>query len=241
VPPAPTPPGFQPRLPSEDAISEQVNGEPAGDAINGVTIIIGYRDAKGEASTRQVSCIRIENSKGKRYLRAFCHQRRALRTFLIERIDEVLDAETGEVINVGSIYFAAYADDRISETSLGWGLSPMQRAELGAALTVLTFLSRCDGRMHAAELAEIESFAASWWIRTEIRADYPEVDIIAHIRRLAPDPEAFFVAAERVWSNTVLASLVGGYTRRVIEADDQIAKEEAHWISRLAAWLETAD
>src|SRR3990167_6955644 len=63
------------------------------------------------------------------------------------------------------------------------------------ALPALFFLSRCDGHVDAAENDEIDTFTASWWIRAEIHAPFPEADISAHIRRMAPDVEAFERAA----------------------------------------------
>lgn len=240
TPPAVSPRGFKAQLPQHDDDEFEDGDQSSGDSVNGLTVIICYRDSKGAASTRQISCVRIEVGKGKRYLRAFCHHRRALRMFLIDRIDTVSDAETGEELADGDEFFGQYADDRISASPPGWGLSPVQRADLGAGLTVLTFLSRCDGKMHPLEEHEIDTFTSAWWIRAEIRADLPEGDIAAHSRRLAPDVEAFALAAERVRGNRILAPLVAGYARRVVEADDVIAKEEGYWISRLADWLEDA-
>lgn len=242
VPQAPTPRGFIPRMPAEDfdeALAEEKETAfgSGGDSVNGLTVIIAYRDAKGASSLRQVSCVRMEVGNNKRYLRAFCHQRRAQRIFLLTRIEAVHDVETGEELADGPSYFAQFSDDRISESSLGWGLSPVQRADLGAGLTALIFLSRCDGHVDLAENDEIETFTAAWWIRAEIRADLPESDIAAHIRRMAPDAEAFVIAAQRIHASASLRPLVTGYAKRVIEADGRIAPEEHHWISRYVDWM----
>lgn len=241
APPAVKPRGFMPNLPPKDDSDFDGYGESLGDSINGLTVIIDYRDAKGQASTRQVSCVRIENAGGKRYLRAFCHQRRALRVFLIDRIRAVMDAETGEELTNGDAFFDQYINDRITNSPLGWGLSPIQRADLGAGLSVLTFLARCDGHIHPSELDEIETFIAAWWMRAEISAEIPEQDIAAYARRLAPDVEAFVIAAQRVGSDALLRQLIAGYARRVVEADGIIAAEERHWIRRLVEWLMVAD
>ena len=236
-PPAPVPKGFAPKLSPVDADSFTGKSVVVGESVNGLTVIIDYRDAKGASSTRQISCIRIENGAGKRYLRAFCHQRRALRMFLVERIDAVIDAETGELLAAGDAFFRDYGDDRIGQTAPGWGLSVQKRADLGAGLTSLIFLSRCDGQMHPAEVDEVETFASAWWMRAEIRSPMPEADIFAHAKRLAPDVEAFVLAAHRVRSEPQLARLVAGYARRVIEEDGRLAPEELHWIERLIGWL----
>lgn len=239
VPYAVTPPGFLPSLPEVDDVDEFMGDEAEGESINGLSIVIEYRDAKGANSTRQVSCIRIERGAGKRYLRAFCHHRRQQRLFVIERVISVIDAETGEVLAGGAAFFADFTDDRISQSPPGWGLSPIQRADLGAGLAALIFLSRCDGEMHEAEIEEVETFVAAWWIRAEIKAEIPERDIAEYARRLAPDVEGFVLAAMRIRANPVLRPLVLGYARRVVEADGRVAPEENHWIPRLMSWIET--
>jgi hypothetical protein len=243
VPQAPSPSDFAPRLPAED-FDETPAGLPMvrpneGESVSGLTVIIAYHDAKGAASLRQVSCVRIETGEGKLYLRAFCHHRRAQRVFLLTRIKAVHDAETGEELADGIEYFAQFADDRISDSPLGWGLSPVQRADLGAGLAALIFLSRCDGHVDPAENDEIETYLASWWIRSEIRAALPEREIAHYVRRLAPDAEAFVIAAQRIRRSESLRALVAGYARRVVEADGRIAPEEHYWITKLVQWLDS--
>ena len=241
VPQAPSPKDFSPRLPAEDFDETPADMPVArpneGESVNGLTIIIAYCDAKGATSLRQVSCIRIETGGGKRYLRAFCHHRRAPRVFLLTHINAVHDAETGEELADGLDYFAQFADDQISDSPLGWGLSPTQRTDLGAGLTALTFLSRCDGHVDPAENGEIETYVASWWIRSDIRAALPEREIAHYVRRLAPDAEAFVIAAQRIRRSDSLRALVAGYARRVVEADGRIAPEEHYWIAKFVQWL----
>lgn len=236
-PTARSPAGFRPVLPLEEAGDPVLYGENAGEAINGLSVIIEYRDAKGIASIRQISCIRIEEGHGKQYLRAFCHQRRALRVFIIQQIAAVIDIETGELLSAGEEYFSQFTDKQIAASHLGWGLSPKQRADLGAGLTMLTFLSRCDGRIHPAETEEIDTFVAAWWMRAEIWGEIPEEEINAYSRRLAPDVEAFLAAARRVGQSESLSSLVASYAMRVIVADEIIADEERRWVSQVVDWL----
>ena len=250
VPPAPSPPGFAARVPAEDADTAPGAGartasasrarDCAGESVAGLTLIIEYRDGKGAESMRQISCIRIEFLRGERYLRAFCHTRKQQRAFRIDRIETVIDAETGETLTDGDHYFAAFADDRVSAAPMGWGLSVQQRARLAAGLNVLTFLSRCDGHCHPAERDEIDSFAASWWIRAGIAAPMPEAEIFDYARRLAPDAEAFLLAAQRVRRCKLTRPLVGGYVQRLIEADGRIAPEEHDWVLQLIDWWNEA-
>lgn len=243
APVAPSPPDWAPRLPSFDGAPELIaiddpNAVPVGDAIRGLTIILNYIDAEGAESTRQVSCSRLICEYGSLYLRAFCHQRRAPRKFRTDRIAGVYDAVTGEHLGPGGDYFAAYLADRVGDGAGEWGLLPGQRSALGAALIVLTFLSRCDGQCHRLESEEIDTFVAGWWMRAEIDAPFPEQDVAARVRRLAPDVEAFELAANHVKYDRTLRPIVSGYARRLVAADQRIAAQEQGWIGRLIEWWE---
>lgn len=242
VPPAPSPPGFAAKLPPLEGkprlrIVQDADAVPVGEAVHGLTVILQYVDAEGVETVRQVSCSRIVNSGGVTYLRSFCHARRAPRSFMIARIAGVFDAVTGEELGTGPGYFETYLGARVAGAAGEWGLTADQRAELGAGLCVLTFLSRCDGDLHPEEIAEIETFAAGWWMRAEIAAPFPEADVAARARRLAPDIEAFEMAARQVrFARRVLRPMVAGYARRLIEADGRIAPEEQDWIRMLIGW-----
>ena len=236
APAAPRPPGFVARVPVDDFHGGRKDGHPIGESVSGMTVIFDYRDSRGAESRRQVSCIRIESQGGTRYLRAFCHTRTKQRLFRLDRIELVSDAVTGELLTDGPGYFGDFADDRVSTARYGWGLSVQKRAMLGAGLTVLTFLSRCDGQMHPAEIDEIETFAAAWWMRAGPDAAMPEADIYDHARKLARDVEAFVLAAERVRGCATTGPLVTGYARRLVEADGRISPEEHHWITKLIKW-----
>src|SRR4051794_15446885 len=74
------------------------------EAISGVSCIIRYIDAKGAPSERRVTCHRFEEAKGLRYLRGFCHERSAVRTFRADRVAAVIDLHTGEIWEPGALF-----------------------------------------------------------------------------------------------------------------------------------------
>ncbi|KJS37604.1 MAG: hypothetical protein VR70_12130 [Rhodospirillaceae bacterium BRH_c57] len=76
-----------PRLLSFDA--------PPGTSLIGMAFGIEYRGTKGASSRRWVTVRKIDAEKGK--LSAYCWQRRALRTFNLDRIQDVVDG-AGEVM-----------------------------------------------------------------------------------------------------------------------------------------------
>lgn len=245
APVAPSPPGWAPRLPASDDPPELiVVGDPAAIPIDhglrGLSLILDYVDMANVQTTRKVSCSRLVREHGELYLRAFCHHRRAPRKFRVDRISGVYDVVTGENMGTGDDWFAANITDRTLVAAGEWGLLPRQREALGAGMIVLTFLSRCDGECHPAEVEEVEGFARGWWIRNEITAEFPEAAIADRARRLAPDVEAFEHAAHLARGDRVLRPLSAGYARRLIEADGRIAQAEHDWITRLISWWEAA-
>lgn len=245
APPAPSPPGWRAALPAMDSPTETAAiDDPEAiviaPGIRGLTLILNYTDAHDAVSTRQVSCSRIAREYGQLYLRAFCHQRRAPRKFHLSRIAGVYDAVTGELLGTGVAFFDKHISDRTALAAGEWGLLPGQREALGAGLIVLTFLSRCDGQCHPLERDEIETFAAGWWIRSEISASFPEEAVAERARRMAPDVDAFEYAARFARGDRLLRPMLAGYARRLIEADGRIAQAEHDWIATLIRWLEEA-
>lgn len=79
------------------------------EAISGLALILDYSDAKGNPSQRLVSCNRLENNAGVAYLRAFCHQRRSIRAFRVDRISSVFDPTSGESLGSATAYFNRFS------------------------------------------------------------------------------------------------------------------------------------
>jgi len=237
----PRPSSYRPVLPESDDPEQEVPiaGHPA--PVAGYSCIIEYKDSRGRFSARQVSCVRIEQTgPGKTYLRAYCHERRSQRTFLIGSISTVMDAITGEVLDDGPRFFARFSADRVHAGQLNWGLPPRRRAELAHGLTALTFLGRCDDDWHPAEREVVEQFATGWWLRSEIAGDMPVDDLMAHCDRLAPDSEAFVVALDECCRHPLIARMLLPYAEKLIVADGKLHANEQRWIRVVATILEDA-
>lgn len=61
--------------------------------------LIHYEDAQGNVSEREINVRAVTDKNGVTYLKAYCHARRAMRTFRLDRVIEVVDLGTGEVID----------------------------------------------------------------------------------------------------------------------------------------------
>lgn len=218
----------------EDAseLIEEYSSPPTGklQPISGFTCHIAYRNGKGEASQRRVTCIRLEEAAATLYLRAYCHSRGHNCSFRLDRVDAVADVETGQIVANDAVeYFAQFKVGHRQTTKLGWGLSFERRADLLAGMNALVFMARCDREYHPAEHNEIERFVCSYWLREELPGEPPIDDILAHAKRLSPDPEVFFVSLTRCHDRPSIAPIIRRSIQSVVEADGRIHNKEFFW------------
>ncbi len=200
------------------------------DTVSGFSCIIAYVDSKARASQRRITCIRIEKAGERTYLRAYCHERNANRQFRLDSIQDVFDARTGELLAaVGWDFFNGFAVDHEQASRFGWGLPVRKSADLVAGLNALVFVARCDNQFHETERDAIERFVASFWLRMEAAGEPPMEDILTHVQRMSPDPEAFYLALARCSTNPPLCRMIRSHIRNVIDADGVIRAEEFYW------------
>lgn len=242
-PPVAPPADFTPRLPSDDA--EELHVEDPGEAppgwpveqVSGHTVVIRYRDSKGQESERQLTCRRLEHRGGQTYLHAFCFSRQRLRCFRADRIASVIDPSTGEVFNPGSRFLDLFAPDSESAAPFRYGLSPAAYADLNAALNVLAFVARCDGAWHPLEKEAIEEFVTSYWLRAEHPCSLDLDDVTLHAARLAPDAETFWASLLRCSRHPVLAPIIRRHIGAVIDADGVHHPTEIYWAGEISDFL----
>ena len=117
---------------------------------------IHYRDAKGQESRRDIVVKRlVKQEEGGEAILAFCEARKANRTFVIARILQFIDRQTGEVVtNVSDYLQTAYHE------------SPRGRVEQAlttreAEVNVLAFIARADGPMRQKQRDAIVTYLKS--------------------------------------------------------------------------------
>lgn len=219
---------FVPENEPEEFI-EPASIAPRLENIEGVACAISYTDSGGRVSERTITCKRLDRKGGTAYLYAWCHVREQVRQFRTDRIREVYDIESGEVIAPHHFFARFSGSDGASPTNL-WGLSVAHRADLLAGLNILTFIARCDRDFHADELEAVANYVDDWAEAHRYSDRLPVDDVSDHVARLAPDSEQFVVSLERVVDRggTNLA-LIGDYMDAVIAADGVLHPNEAHW------------
>lgn len=206
--------------------------------VTGIVMVISYLDTKGQPSTRQIVCRRIEQFADKAYLIARCELRQQSRTFNISRIASAIDSATGQIYEPGSKLLEAFTVDRQSTGRFRFGLSPKAFARFNAALNILAFVARCDGKWHVLETEAIENFVMACWLRLDFPGDLDLAAVTAHVARLAPDDEALWRSVYEVANHPAMARLVVQHLGRVIDADGVHHPREVYWASQIAEALQ---
>ena len=144
------PPNFVPAGPAVDA-EDRAPVIMDMDALEGVAVALHYRDAEGEPSRRVILCRSfIPPPPG--YLQGHCQLRDADRTFRLDRIEQLVNLSTGEVMeerDFHALFGSVDENRRLRDVT----------QQIGPAIKVLVFLASVDGTVHDAEQSAIRSFA----------------------------------------------------------------------------------
>jgi hypothetical protein len=202
-------------------------------SVSGLPFILSYKDSKGSVTQRLVTCQRLDSSAETLYLWGFCHSRTAVRQFRVDRIVEITDAQTGEILDSPLVFFSQFQVERTQRSKPGWGLSVRQRADFAALLNALMFMARCDRDYHPLEREALEECVARYWIRFEAPGDPDMEAILAHTDRLAPDAETFFVSLNRCAAEPRLVRLLKESAAQIIDADGIHAAHEMYWGAKI--------
>lgn len=227
VPPPPIPDSLDLDVSNEarEEELEVLEGETLADFV-GVTFAILYSDAKNNQTRRRVTVREIILSANEEILiRAYCHERRAGRTFRADRIQEVVDLETGEVIDEPLAFFSAIAIPGFAPSNDETTLA-LSRCRPG--IQILVFLARCDGNYHPAEHAAIHAFVRDYC--SDLSPDLEKLD--RHFSTLHPDKENFFRALDAFVADAKDSDVdrLLSYVVGVTEADGIIHDEEFQFL-----------
>jgi len=117
----------------------------------GERIEFDYLNARGRSQRRTVDPLRLESVDQDWYLRAWCHLRRAVRTFRLDRMDRVTTTgepvtDHGDRIEIPEALFEPSPDDLVVEVEVAPGRLPLVSAYLDPESAAQT---RADGRTRA--------------------------------------------------------------------------------------------
>lgn len=197
-----------------------------------------YSDSRGQLSGRNITLRNLRAELDEVRVTAFCHMRRALRTFLGSRAVEVTDLATGEVHENGLAFFNTHpflrgmrADDLAS-------MSPVLLAiqECRDELILLSFLAASDGEVDDAELDAIVLHVLNAVPDEEVT----EAEVRPRVRAFVPDEGAFTRALSRMSEGSGDAKRLMRSMRRVVDADGEVDPEEVAFVTEIESRLRQA-
>lgn len=187
---------------------------------------IDYINLDGILSRRIID-VRAFVFSGDGYIQAFCHERRAVRTFKYDGIIGLVDLETGEVIDPA--HFCQHLKaryDQAPERQMDVFIS-----DLAPIIDILVYTAYCDGKYAPSE----QRYIAQWLTdKSEMGTDFLSYALDRMKKHPVPDFFDFSAAVRAVnqrfpeWRPAILE-----YARNVAQADRKITDEETDVLSVL--------
>ena len=162
-------------LPSEDDLSDQYFPSDQGNIttisssvdqgkieLEEIVCAIHYIDSEGDESVRQITMMSIKKGSRGPLLNAICHARHAVRTFRVDRIQEIITISDGECHKPANFFRDLLGID-ISEMGPNYNVHALDvarqlRETLRPLLSVLVCAARSDEHIHPQEVDEIQNY-----------------------------------------------------------------------------------
>jgi len=195
---------------------------PERDESSSHVVEMAYTNAKGEQSFRRLICRKIEGHGSAELVSGYCCQTEQYKTFRIDRISELSDYHTGELLDP----FSHFSHLRLT------GAMMVGDKVMTALARALVFLAKCDGEYHPMEEAAIEAALVAYVIRFG-GSDLALEKAVANNHKLAPDGHDFVRCMGKFSKHpdkSALARLVLDHMGLVSDADGKQADEEFSWM-----------
>ncbi|HZV57725.1 MAG TPA: hypothetical protein VFF89_08625 [Sphingobium sp.] len=182
---------------------------------------IRYVNAQGQESQRRIVCRRIEGFGRAETIGAWCCERKAHKRFRVDRIQELVCLQTGEILDP----LAHFENLRLRGAL---NVIDKSLADIGR---ILVFMAKCDGYYHPLEVQGVTDTMERYVLR--FGGDDNTLETAArNVARLAPDGEDFIAALRKVQlhpQSSQLARLILEGVSAVIDADGRYTAEEIEW------------
>lgn len=191
---------------------------------------ITYRNAKGEESERAVTLRKVTGHFGEpESIYCYCHHRKALRQFRLDRISEMACVVTGEILD-------PFEHCRELVTL---GALKIEDKALTQLMRLLVFMARCDGDFHLLEQNEMENLMLRYCLR--FGGDDAMMErAIVESGRLAPDAEDL-IKSLRAFAGMPEGPRICRFALEssgmMIDADGRHTPEEVTWAVEVSSAL----
>ncbi len=211
------------------------------DCLLGHTMMIEYVDANHHASCRRVTILGFDLEPPV-VIRARCHERRANRSFRLDRVTTIIDALTGEVFERPYEYFLRRFGVNFDELFLST-LEDENRMgailkHVAPGLTLLGGLASSDGFFHPEEIEAIARYCDAELTNSGVFATDVEMQsILDHAGRfLVPSVDEFRLACATIAKRGNLRPILRSL-REVIDADGLITADEMSFYQEIESEL----
>lgn len=197
-----------------------------------------YQDSRGAISARCVTVRSLQDEFGEVRLRAFCHLRRQLRSFITSRIVEATDLATGEVHEDAYEHFNTHPLIRPMSADTLASMSPALLAVHGCRdeLILLTFVAASDGEIAEEEQDQLVAHL----LDHACDPDLSEAEARRRVRAFIPDEAAFHRALRRMCGGSGDPRALMRRLRRLVDADGELDPEEVAFVNNIQSSLAAA-
>lgn len=216
------PTGFVPLLPVEEGPIYIPDREVRD--VMGCAFAMTYIDSSGEVSRRRITVRYVSADGDTLYLGSFCHERQAFRSFRVDRIQELIALDTGEVISDASAWINAVLDSDPTGAAIMRSRHP---------ISILTMLARCDGSFHQDEKDIIVDYVMDIG---GYRQGIDEKVIASYVGAMFPDEKCFSRSLRylKKWDALKVRKMML-CLRRVVDSDGVISSEESRFLDQMHA------
>lgn len=194
-----------------DGLDDEDLPIPTGDPALPAVIMIRYHSSHGEVSERAVAIHHVWRDAGELYLQGVCQLRHALRTFRVDRIEELTCLATGEVSDRPADWLAHHAFLQIADAA---DYTPHALRGCRDQLAVLAFVARADGCL---DPDEVEVCCDLVMLSTEKQIDRAHVG--RYLKRLTPTAVDLEGAVDRLSRHAEKWDALRRAMRRLVDAD----------------------
>lgn len=222
-----------PETPVADHLDELIDAR--GVQFSPCAVRIRYSDASDNVTLRTITLQKLSRgySEGQLLVTAYCHHRRAPRSFRADRIHELVVLETGECPNNIAEWLKQTAISTESAARLNRLVEKYK-----ARLSLLAFVAIADGSWSDEEKRVVASDFLALAGRQAANIDPAAVQQI--ISRLTPDPSLIPVAIVRYGSTTRRANKLKKVLAAIAAADGVTTEEELNALSLLNQKMDEA-
>ena len=199
------------------------------DHSSGFATYIEYKNSKGERSERRIVCKSITLGRGGTTIGALCIESDAFKTFRLDRITNMVDIETGELVDPVEVF---------AQLQMCGALKTTDHA-LRDLASLFVFMAKCDGEYHPLEEAAIHDAIDSYCLRFGGSTAMAE-DVQFGCGKLAPDGSDMIVLLDNLGKHhngKALARFALDRCGKVIDADGVHPDDEFTWAMDLQGRL----